>query len=452
MQNSLVLNRPPGPKGQLLLGSLRELGTRPLDFFVQCAREYGDLVGFQLAGRNAVLVNRPDCIEYVLVKNPRNFVKHRFFWDQVRLIFGDGLLTSEGDFWLRQRRLAAPAFHADRLARYANVMVEYAESAADRWRDGESRDAHHEMMDITLRIATKTLFGAEVDQEVQEVEEAFSLVAEEIASRFGRPFPIPDWIPLPGNVRYVRGVRRLDRIVWRLIQDRKRDGVDRGDLLSMLLAARDEHGAGMPDQLVRDEVITLLLAGHETTALALSWTWYLLSQNPRVEARLAEELRTVLGDRPPTFPDLPRLQYTEQVVTESMRLYPPAWGFGREAVGDCEIGGYSVPAGTIVFVSPWVLHHDPRHFDDPEAFRPERWADGLSQRLPRFAYLPFGGGPRVCIGNRFAMMEAVLVLATIARRFRLEWLGGAPIVPFPSITLRPQGGLPVRVSPRWPAA
>jgi cytochrome P450 len=316
------------------------------------------------------------------------------------------------------------------------------------WRAGDLRDAHTDMMALTLRVAAKTLFNAEVDKDVAEIGEAFNTIVEEIVSRSRRPIRIPDVIPIPGNIRYLRGLRRIDRLVNAIIKERQRTGGDHGDLLSMLMMARDDDGQPMSDRQLRDEVITLLIAGHETTALALSWTWYLLSQHPEVDAKLAAELREVLGGRAPAVSDLPRLKYTEQVITESMRLYPPAWGIGREAIADCEIGGYAIPAGTTVIISAWISHRNPKYFPEPLVFRPERWEGDFAAKLPRFAYIPFGGGPRICIGNRFAMMEAVLILATVAQRFRLEWQSDHPVEPLPSITLRPKGGVWVKVVPR----
>lgn len=273
-------------------------------------------------------------------------------------------------------------------------------------------------------------------------------MSQEIAARFSRPFVIPDWLPLPGHIRYCRGLRRIEHVVSRFIHERRSRREEAGDLLSILMQARDENGTPMSDRQLRDEAVTLLLAGHETTALALSWTGYLLGHHPEVEAELASEVGEVLGNRPATVEDLPRLRLTEQVVMEAMRLYPPAWAIGREAVNDCAIGGYAVPAGATLYMSPWVIHRDPRHFESPTAFRPERWSGDLARRLPRFAYFPFGGGPRICIGNRFAMMEAVLILATIVQRFRLEWQRERPVVPFASITLRPNGGVWVRLVAR----
>jgi cytochrome P450 len=440
--------QPPGPKGLPLLGNLVDFSRDVLGSYDKWARQYGDIVALRLGTWPAVLINRTDYVEHVLVDNHRNFIKFPFFFRHVDAIFGQGLLTSEGAFWQRQRRLMAPAFHTQQLAGYGDTMVRYTERMLESWRVNQVRDVHADMMALTLAIAGKTLFDADTQEDVAEIGQAFNAITDEIAVRIPRLFRIPDWVPTPGNVRYLRALRRIDRLVTRIIAERHRHGGDRGDLLSMLMAARDDQGARMTDRQLRDEVITLLLAGHETTALALSWTWYLLSQHRDVDEKLAAELRHVLGGRSPVVSDLPNLRLAEHAVTEAMRLYPPAWGFGREAVADCEIGGYVVPAGTTVIISPWLTHRDPRHFEDPTAYRPERWSSDLARRLPRFAYIPFGGGPRICIGNRFAMMEAVLILATIAQRFRLEWQRDHPVVPLPSITLRPKNGISVNLVER----
>jgi cytochrome P450 len=414
------------------------------------ARRYGDVVALRLGTWPAVLLNHPDHAEQVLVRTPQNFIKFPFFFRHVRAIFGQGLLTSEGAFWLRQRRLAAPAFHPQRLAGYGDPVVRFTERMVETWQPGEARDVHADAMALTLRIATKTLFDAEVESDVAEIGQAFGAITEEIAARIRRPLRIPDALPTPGNLRYRRGVGRIDRLVTAIIKERRDQDEDRGDLLSLLMLSRDEEGQPMSERQLRDEVITLLLAGHETTALALSWTWYLLAQHAEADAAVAAEVRHALGGRTPTVDDLPLLRFTEQVVTEALRLYPPAWGFGREAVADCEIGGHAIPAGTTIIISPWVLHRDPRFFEHPTEFRPERWSADLSRQLPRLAYIPFGGGPRICIGNRFAMMEAVLILATVAQHFQLQWQGSAPIVPLPSITLRPKGGVWVEPVQRAP--
>jgi cytochrome P450 len=419
------------------VGNLAEFARDPLDFLTSCARTYGDLVSFRLGAWPARLLNHPDLFEQLFITHNRSFIKHRFFWRHVEALFGSGLLTSEGDFWLRQRRLAQPAFHRERIAEYARVMVELSDAASATWRVGETRDIHHEMMDLTLRIVVKTLFAVDAPKDVAAFGAAFDSAVKEIAARFRRPFKIPDRIPTPGNLRYRAAIRMIDAFIQRIIDERRREAGDRGDLLSMLLSARDEDGSSMTDGQVRDESVTLFLAGHETTAIALSWVWMLLSQHPDADARLAEELRLVLDGRAPTAADLPRLTYTQAIVQEGLRLYPPAWVIGRESVAECDIGGYRMPAGTTVFVSPWVMHRDARYYDRPEAFFPERWLDDSRSRLPRYAYLPFGAGQRLCIGNGFAMTEATMLLAALARRFRPSLNSAERIVPFPTITLRP---------------
>jgi cytochrome P450 len=435
---------PPGPRGEPILGSLRPFGADILGFVTGVSREYGDLVQIRMPGRKVWILNRPADIEQVLLAQRTNFVKHSFFWRHVTAIFGNGLLTSEGDFWLRQRRLAAPAFHPDRIASYGAVMADYADRLAASWKDGEVRDVHRDMMRVTMEIVSKTLFDAEVEQDLDEISRSFDLVIREIAKRFRRPFKIADWIPTPGNRRYLRGVRMLDGLVARVIAERRANPGDRGDLLSMLLAARDDDGRPMSDRQLRDETITLFLAGHETTAIALSWTLFLLARNPDAEATLRAEVAGLNG-RLPGAADLPRLPFTEAVVKEGLRLYPPAYVIGREALADCDLGGWRCHAGTTIYFAPWVLHRDARNFPDPERFRPERWLDGSASRLPKYTYIPFGGGPRICIGERFAMMEGVLVLATLLSRVRLEMAGPDP-TPFPSITLRPEGGPLMKVT------
>lgn len=436
---------PPGPRGRFFLGSLPEFAGDVLGFMTKCVREHGDFARVHLPGHDVYVLNRSEDIETVLLSQRTNFVKHSFFWKHVTAIFGNGLLTSEGEFWLKQRRLAAPAFHPDRIAAYGAVMAAYADRQVAAWRDGEVRDIHHDMMRITMEIVSKTLFDVEVEEDVDEIGKSFDLVIREIAKRFRRPVKIADWIPLPGNLRYRRGVALLDRLVARVLAERRARPGDRGDLLSMLLEARDDDGSPMSDKQLRDELITLFLAGHETTAISLSWTLYLLAKNPDVEERLRAEIAAVAGDRLPEAQDLRRLPYAEAVVKETLRLYPPAYVIGREALADCVIAGYDVPARATVYFSPWVLHRDPRYFSDPETFRPERWQDGSTAKLPKYVYIPFGGGPRICVGERFAMMEGVLVLTTILRRCRLSMAGPDP-VPFPSITLRPEGGPIMRVT------
>lgn len=411
----------------------------PLAFFTHCARTYGDITGMRYFNFRVFFINNPDYIEDVLVNNARKFHKGRVL-QASKGIFGEGLLTSEGSFWLRQRRLAQPAFHRARIATYAETMVDYTERLLESWHDGEERDIHEEMMRVTLQIVGKTLFDADVAKDAQEVGQSLELLLE-LSADFGKAILVPAWLPTPHNIRKLRAIKKLDKIIYRIIEERRKSERDAGDLLSMLLAARDEDGSRMTDKQLRDESITLFLAGHETTANALSWTWWLLAQNPDAEKKLHAELDNMLAGRAPTLDDVAKLKYTEQVLTESLRLYPPAWGTARVAIEDHEIGGYKVPKGTGVSFTQWTMHRDPRWFVEPEAFRPERWEDGLAKRLPRFAYFPFGGGPRQCIGNTFALMEATLVLATIAQKFRFRLVEGHPVVPLPSITLRPRYGI-----------
>ena len=447
----------PGPPGRFLTGHLREVGADRLGFLTRCAREFGEFVPLRLGPRRALLVSDPDAIEQVLVHQHRNFVKTPALRVASRVL-GNGLLTSEGEFWRRQRKLIQPAFHRQRVAAYAQTMVAEAGRCVGSWQPGETRDVALDMMALTMAIATKTLFGAGVPAGTAErLAPILREIGEYINSRlYSLLILLPDTVPPPAALRYRRAVRRLDDAIAEMIDRARRaerdgtgGGTDPDAFLPMLLAAHDEDGGGqMTAEQVRDEVMTLFLAGHDTTALALTWTFYLLAQHPRVETALHAELETVLGGRAPTAADLAQLPFTEQVVNESMRLYPPAWVLGRQAIQKCYIGGVRIPKGTIVLVSQWVMHRHPRYFADSQAFRPERWADPATKALPRYAYFPFGGGPRVCIGNHFAAMEAALVLATIAQRTRLELASGEPVELETYFTLRPKHGLPMVVRPR----
>jgi cytochrome P450 len=439
---------PPGPRGHVLLGNLLEFRRDNLAFYTRCAREYGDVVSFRLGPHRVVQLNHPDLVEHVLVTGNRHFNKNFFALRHLHAVLGNGLITSEGDFWLRQRRLAQPAFRRDQLAVYGDLMVACAERRLAGWRAGDTRDVHAEMMHLTLEIAARTFFDLDVTGDAADVGAAFEVVQDAFNEQVGSLFVPPRWLPTPGNLRLRRAIARLGTVIQDLIRQRRADGRDRGDLLSRLLHARDEDGSGMTDRQLRDEAMTLLLAGHETTALALSWTWYLLAQHPEAEERLAAELRAVLGGRPPTVADLPRLAYAGRVLLESMRLYPPVYAIGREAREGCEVGGYRLPAGTAVLLCQWVLHRDPRFFVDPEKFDPDRWADGLAGRLPRYTYFPFSGGPRVCLGSTFAVQEALLVLATVAQRFHFTLAPGQRITPKPCITLRPEPGIWVGLAGR----
>ena len=444
----LSKTRPPGPKGHPLTGNLFDYTRDHLGFLTRCGREYGDVVRLRFVNVPVYLLNHPDHVEYVLVRNNRNFIKSKGVRHSLGFL-GDGLLTSEGSFWRRQRRLAQPAFHRERIDAYGEVMVECAKREVSGWKNGEIRDVHEDMARLTLDVVTRTLFGTLLTDEFEEVGAALKTIAQRFTGRGGVLFHIPEKVPTPANLRFRRAIRLLDEIIYRIIEGHRAGDERDGDLLSMLLEARDEEtGEGMSDRQLRDEVMTIFLAGHETTANALSWTWYLLAKHPEEEVRLLEELDEVLEGHTPTVGDLPRLRYTDMVVKESMRLYPPVWAFGREAVEDCEIGDYHAPAGTQLVMSQWVMHRDPRYYERAEEFRPERWADGSLEKLPPYAYFPFGGGPRLCIGRSFARMEAVLLLATIARKFRLRQSQELPIKPQPSITLRPRNGMRMALTKR----
>ena len=418
----------------------------PLDYFTAMAQEYGDVSGMRIGKFRSLFINHPDLIEDVLVNNARLYYKGRILRAN-KYLFGEGLLTSEGDFWLRQRRLAQPAFHRARVNAYAATMAGYAEQLIATWRNGEERDIHEEMMQLALRIVSKTLFDADVTRDAKEIGETLDVLLQ-IAANFGRTILVPLWVPSPRNIRAKLGIKRLEKVIYRIIAERRANGRDTGDLLSILLHAQDEDGTHMNDRQLRDETITLFLAGHETTANTLAWTWWLLAQNPAVEKKFHEELDGALGGRVPEVDDLPKLAFLNNVLTESLRLYPTAWGMARLAAEEHEIAGYPVRPGYGVAFAQWVIHRDARWFDAPLEFRPERWDNGLAKQLPRFAYFPFGGGPRQCIGNTFALMEASVVLATIGQKFRFQLVPNHKVTPLASITLRPKNGIQVRLETR----
>lgn len=439
---------PPGPKGHPILGVMREFNCDTLAFITRC-RDYGDVVRMRFLYVPAYFLYHPDDIEYVLSTNAKNFVKamslrSNFF----QRLVGNGLLTSEGETWKRQRRLAQPAFHRQRISSYARVMVDFTQRMMSTWREGEVRDIHRDMMRHTLEIVVRTLFNADVSQESDKVGRVLAAIVQPFASQATIKWILDNRLPTPTHRRFHREARQIDDIVYRIIAERRASGLDQGDLLSMLLQAHDEDGSQMTDQQLRDEVMTLFLAGHETTALTLSWIWYLLAQNPQAEQKFHAELDEVLGSRLPTMEDLPRLKYVDTIAREAMRLYPPAYGVGREAIEECEIGGYHVPRKTQVFMFQWTTQRDPRFFDEPDRFIPERWNDDFIERLPKYAYFPFGGGPRFCIGSSFALMEIALVLATIGQQFRLALLSDHPVSLLPAMSLRPKDGIKVIIERR----
>jgi cytochrome P450 len=432
---SAIAIRPPGPKPRPFFGSLGEFRKNPAAFLEKNARQYGDFVYLRIGPQHIYLLSHPDTLRDVLVTRQAQFKKSRML-ERAKILLGDGLLTSEGKFHLRQRRLVQPAFHLDRLISYAMVMSECAVRCRDRWSDGETLDISREMMRLTLAIVTRALFSTNIDAEADEI----GLALADVFGMFDMILmPYSEWLeklPLPQMRRFYRARARLDATIYRIIAERRANPRDTGDLLSMLLAARDEDDGGvMTDQQVRDEALTLFVAGHETTAVAAGWAWHLLAQNPEAEARMHAELDTVLDGKPPTFEDLPKLRYTAGVFAETLRLYPPAWAIGRRALEDYRAGEFTVPAGAIVLLCPYIVQRDARWFPEPLKFSPERWLTEDSSR-PKFAYAPFGGGARVCIGERFASMEGVLVLAAIAQRWRFRAVQGDKVDIRPLLTLR----------------
>lgn len=438
---------PAGPPGRPVLGSLVEFRRDLLTFLRACFDSYGDFVPVRVVFRRGFLVSAPDLVGEVLVRRHHDFRKV-FMLRNNRLFLGNGLLTSEGDDWRRNRRLAQPAFHPDRGASYARIMVTEAERAAGAWRSGGVVDMQQEMMALTLRAVARCLFDLDTALDFERIGRCMEVIQGRMKQRLQSLVPLPDTAWTPRNIRLRRAVGELDLIIHGFVTDRRAGGATGPDLLSALMRARDDDDTSMTDRQLRDEVMTMLFAGHETTALALSWSWHLLAAHPEAETRLHDELSRVLGGRSPTADDLPRLEVTGQVVKEAMRLYPPVYAFGRDAVRDTVVGGHPVPAGASVIIAPWVMHRDPRLFAQPERFRPDRWTAEFERQLPRFAYCPFGGGGRMCIGKGFAMTEAVLVLATLAQRYRVQQIAGRPIELWPTFTLRSRHGLPMSVRPR----
>jgi cytochrome P450 len=443
------MHAPPVAPRLPIVGNLFAFRRDPLEFLCSMRRKHGDVVDVALGPLEVTLLSHPDLVEDILVTRSKLWRKDRFLRTNLRPLLGDGLLSSEGDFWRKQRRLAQPAFHRDRIASYAGIMVDHASRLGRSWSDGETRDVHKDMMRLTLDIVAETLFGATVGEHAEDVGEALEAVLAMVADPLTLFVPILWHFPTPQKRRFDRAVTRLDAIIYGVIEERRKTGAGHAnDLLSMLLDAEDEDGSRMTDKQLRDECLTVFLAGHETTAINLSWTWLLLSRHPEAKAELVRELDLVLEGRPPSFADFPRLRYTSHVIAESLRMYPPAWSMGREACEDVDIGGYRVRRGHQVWFCPWAIQRDPRWFDAPDAFKPERWEGDLAKRLPRFAYFPFGGGPRFCIGQAFAQLEAVLLLATLARAFDVDVLPNPAVIPEPSVTLRPRHGMRVRLSRR----
>jgi len=444
---------PAGPSNRLLgLSLARRFRHHPLEFITEIGRTYGDLAYFQLGPLRAYFVNQPRLIREVLVTKHKHFCRPKWITKGLAKIDGNGLVLSDGDFWLRQRRLVQPAFASRRFGPYATATVDYTLEMLERWSNGGALDVAEEMTQLTLRIIGKTLFGVELSSQLTTISQAERIISASYVAEAGNPFALPDWLPLPGKRRKRWAIRTLDQLVRGFIRERRASGQDHGDLLSMLLLAVDEEGdgRGMTDEQARDEAITLFNAGHDTTAAALAWVWYMVATHRAVEERLIDEVDSVLGGSPPTLADAGRLPYVEMVIKESLRLYPPTWSLvPREVVDPIELDGYPIARGSWVYIFPYVTQRDSRFFKDPEKFDPERFSPVRSDEIPQHAYIPFGGGPRVCIGEKFAMMEMILIVATVLQKVRVKLAADqGAIEPEPLIAIRPKGGLRVAISRR----
>ena len=442
---------PPRLRSHGLLGSASEMQRDPLKFLRE-TRQYGDVVRMRFVFSDAYLIYHPDSIKHVLQENNRNYNKDIFTYKMFRPFLGQGLLINDGESWLHQRRLMQPAFHRKRITAYSTVMTDDTTKLLERWQiyvqQNSSLDIAEEMMSLTLQIVGKTLFSLDLSDKSNTIGEAVTTLLKLLGNYVYAPFP-PISIPTARNRRLLAANRTLEQVIYRIIAERRAQNVDTGDLLSMLLLARDEEtGQGMNDRQIRDELMTMLLAGHETTANTLAWTWYLLSQHPEVEQRLYTEVDEVLGGTLPTVEHLSELKYTNMVLEEALRLYPPACIFGRKAIADDELGGYPIPANSMILVSPYAVQHHPDYWPDPERFDPERFTPEHTAERPHYAYFPFSSGPRMCIGSSFAMMEAQLILATIVQRYRLRLVPGHPVEPQMLVTLRPKYGLQMTIHER----
>ncbi|MDS0297672.1 cytochrome P450 [Halogeometricum sp. S1BR25-6] len=426
---------PPGPSGLPVVGSMVQANLGGLEFRERMAEEYGDVVHWKSPDGHVYQLNHPEDIERVLVHNNANYVKGEQFQRVLGPLLGNGLLNSEGEEWRRNRHLVQPSFHPDRIEVYAEMMTDLTEEAIAGWADGQTRAIHDDMMELTLRIVARALFGVDIGRYVDDIEGAIN---DFLPATTSLPnLLLPDEVPLPSRRKMARARETLDDVVDDIIRRKRRDPGEH-DVVSMLLDARDDDGNPLSEEQIRDEAITLITAGHETTAVSLTYTAYLLAQHPEVEAKLVAELDAVLGGDAPTMADLSDLTYTEKVVKESMRLFPPVPGISREARAADEVGGYAIPAGARVFMNQWVVHRDARWYDDPLAFDPGRWTREFERSLPNLAYFPFAAGPRRCIGDRFAMLEARLILATIYRKYHLELVSDRNLEVVPTITSRPK--------------
>ena len=437
---------PPGPRGNLLTGNLIDFKNDPMGLLERCARNFGDIVRLHFFRRPVYLLSHPDYVEQVLGKQQHNFAITRAPKDAGG-IFGNGMFTTSGAQWRRSRRAAQPAFNHNKVRTYGDLIVSETNRWTGRWRDGETRNLHKEMVHLTLGIVARLLFDADITEDLAEFSASLDLIREHYWlwwTRLSSLLPVA--IPTRANLSLQNAFRKLDEVAYRIIRDHAHDSGD--NLLSFLLDAAEPCDARRGERQLRDDVMTLLVTGHETTAAALAWCWYLLATHPEAERKLQDEVASVLEERQPAFADLGSLSYARMIAFESMRLYPPAWALNRTALEKCEIGGYPIPKGATVIMSQWVIHRDPRFFESPGEFRPERWDGDLGTRLPKYAYFPFGGGPRTCIGREFAMLQLLFTLVTVAQKFRFRLATGSAVEREASIILRPKGGLPMVIRER----
>ena len=441
-ENSAAIpSLPPGPNGYPVIGVLPQfISSTWLDFMTRWAREYGDMVHMNLIGKPLCYINRPEYIKAVLVTNAESFHKSRGYSVVLRRMLGDGLVTSEDETWLRARRIYQPAFKKDQINAFAALASKYATQMGDQWKDGAVRDIQHDMMTVTLQVAAD-VFGLDLGNDIDEIGGALNAAMAEFSSVSN--YLLPEWLPTPSMHRFKKAIASFDAVVERIIERKRANPGDGTDLLAMLMKACDDKV--LTERQFRDEIKTTLVSGHETTANTLSWTWHLLSQYPEVLQKLRDEVYAVCGDRLPALEDLPKMPYLRKVFKESMRVYPTAYTIGRSAIRDVSIGPYMFPAGMTVIMAPWVVHHNAKYYPDPERFDPERWTDEFNKSLPEYAYFPFGGGPRGCIAEPFAIAEAGIIIATLVRKFNITPKAGSTVTPCPAITLRPKDGVWVNV-------
>lgn len=439
----------PVAKGHWLLGNLREMNKDVLGMVNKLRPELGDIFYVNVFIIKLLIITKPDYIRYVLQENNKNYIKS-FGYEVLKIFLGNGLLTSEGEFWRKQRRLAQPAFHREKLTEITKQMSHYSAQLADKLQvakdEGKEIEITEWMNAVTLEIVAGALFSSDVSNDIDTVRKSITIANEFGINRIKQPIKLPVWFPEPSMIKFKNASRNLDKVIYRFIESRRKEKEKPNDLLTMLMEAVDEEtGERMSDLQLRDECMTIFLAGHETTSLALSWFWMLMEEHPEEEKKLHEELKNVLNGRVPEFSDIPKLKYTKQLIEEAMRLYPPVWTVGRRPLQDDFIDGYPVKAGQNILMMVYHVHRHPDYWDEPEKFKPERFSDENAKNIKKFAYFPFGGGPRLCIGNSFAMMEMQIIIATLAQRFKFRRTEKSEIIKDPLITMRPKNGIKMRV-------